>query len=184
MGVPQLLRTRSAIANQLRGLLAEYGIVVERKVATLRREVPVILEDADNALTTVAREFIHDLYEELIELDIKKERKEQQLANLLSSREDYRLLQTVPGIGPVISGHLLAAINDPQQFKNGRNLAAWMGLTPKQFASGDESRMLGISKRGNNTLRKQLIHGARTVIRWCESKDDRLSLWLQDLLKS
>lgn len=179
----RLMRARSAVANQLRGLLAEYGIALSKKVATLRKEVPFVLEDAENDLTTTARFFIYDLYQELHELDNKIEAKQATLTELLSAREEYQLLQSIPGFGPVVSGHMMAAIDDPKQFKNGRNLAAWIGLTPKQIASGDHSKMVGISKRGNTTLRKQLIHGARAVIRWCDKKDDPLSLWLQGLLK-
>ncbi|CAA0108614.1 Uncharacterised protein [BD1-7 clade bacterium] len=92
------------------------------------------------------------------------------------------MLQSIPGISPVISGHLLAAINDPKLFKNGRSLAAWIGLTPKQIASGHQSKMVGISKRGNASLRRHFIHGARAVLRWSEGKDDKLNLWVQNLL--
>ena len=180
----RLMRSRTAVANQLRGLLAEYGVVVEKKVASLRQQVPLILEDASNALTVMARHFINDLYQELSELDARIKRQEQQAQVLLGLNDDYRRLQTIPGIGPVISGHILAAIEDVRQFKNGRNMAAWIGLTPQQHASGDTSRMRGISKRGNNTLRRQLIHGARSVLRHCEAKDDPLNLWLKTLIKT
>lgn len=180
----RLIRSRTALANQLRGLLAEYGVIVEKKVAALRSNIPLILEDAENALTLMSRKFISGLYEELLSLDKRIASTEKSSASLLVNNDDYKRLQTIPGVGPVISRNIICAINNAKQFKNGRQMAAWVGLTPKQYASGEVSRMGGISKRGNQTLRKQFTHGARALIRWCESKDDALSLWLQKLLKT
>ena len=180
----RLIKTRTALANQLRGLLAEYGVIVEKKVAALRSNIPLILEDAENALTPISREFISNLYEELLNLDQRITSTENSSESLLINNDDYKRLQTIPGIGPVISRGIICAINDAKQFKNGRQMSAWVGLTPKQHASGEVSRMSGISKRGNRTLRRQFNHGARALIRWCEEKDDALSLWLQKLLKT
>lgn len=89
---------------------------------------------------------------------------EVRVALLLAPNEDYQRLQTIPGIGPIIGRAIVSSLNDARQFKNGRQMAAWMGLTPKQHASGEQSRMGGISKRGNRTLRRHLVHGARTVV--------------------
>jgi transposase len=180
----RLMRARTAVANQLRGLLAEYGVIVEKKVSSLRQQVPLILEDAENGLTVVSRSFVHALYQELMDVDVRILNMEKTAQTLLSANDDYHRLQSIPGIGPVVSGHMMAAIHDPKLFKNGRSMAAWLGLTPQQIASGDHSRMVGISKRGNNALRRQLIHGARAVINWCGNKEDKLSLWLQQLLKT
>ena len=180
----RLLRSRTATANQLRGLLAEYGVILEKTLATLRKKLPSILEDKDNHLTEVSRQFFQGLYKELITFDEKIAEIDTQTQALLNTNDDYLRLQTIPGIGPIISGHLIAGIEDAKQFKNGRNMAAWVGLTPKQYSSGEKSRMGGISKRGNQTLRKLFIHGARTVIRWCENKTDPLSLWLKNLLRT
>lgn len=180
----RLIKTRTAATNQLRGLLAEYGVIVDKKISALRSALPHILEDADNPLTSIAREFVHSLYEELLSLEQRIGAVEALSDSLLVDNDDYRRLQTIPSIGPVIGRGILCAMNDAKQFKNGRQMSAWVGLTPKQHASGDVSRMGGISKRGNQTLRRQFIHGARTVVRWCEGKDDALSLWLQNLLKT
>lgn len=180
----RLIKTRTSLVNQLRGLLAEYGVIVEKKVATLRLAIPFILEDTENALTTIAREFVHRLYEELLSMDKRITTNETLSESLLVNNDDYKRLQTIPGIGPVVGRGIICAINDARQFKNGRQMSAWIGLTPKQHASGEVSRMRGISKRGNQVLRRQFIHGARAVIRWCEKKDDALSLWLQNLLKT
>ena len=178
----RLIKSRTSVANQLRGLLAEYGVIIEKSIASLRKEIPALLECPNNQLTVTAREFVYELHQELMSTDQKIKSNEAKASQLLSQNDDYIRLQTIPGIGPIAGRGLIGSINDPNMFKNGRQMAAWIGITPKQHASGEQSRMGGISKRGNNALRKQLIHGARAVIRWCEGKDDHLSLWLQNLL--
>ncbi len=150
----RLIKARTALANQLRGLLAEYGVTIEKKVATLRSNIPLILEDAENALTPMSREFVNNLYEELLSLDREIASTERRSESLLVNNDDYKRLQTIPGIGPVTSRGIICVINDPRQFKNGRQMSAWVGLTPKQHASGEASRMGGISKRGNQGLRR------------------------------
>lgn len=180
----RLIKARTALINQLRGLLSEYGIIIEKKSSAVRKAIPFILENVDHQLTMTAREFIHELYQELLGFDQRIQAIDLKSASLLSDNEHYRRLQTIPGIGPVVSRGIICAVTAPEQFTNGRQMAAWIGMTPKQYASGDQSRMGGISKRGNRQLRRQLIHGARAVVRWCEGKDDPLSVWLQQLLKT
>ncbi|MES9830609.1 MAG: IS110 family transposase [Candidatus Thiodiazotropha sp. DIVDIV] len=177
----RLMKHRTATGNQLRGLLAEYGIVLPKGLHYLRAQVTLILEDADQTLTTVARGFIHRLYRELVGHDKQISEIQTELSTLLVDNDDYKRLQTIPGIGPVVAATLLASVGDAHYFKNCRQMAAWIGLTPRQHASGEKSRMLGISKRGDRTLRKMLIHGARTVLNWFGSKTDKLSLWLKAL---
>lgn len=180
----RLVKTRTSVANQMRGLLAEYGIVFEKTISTLRKNVPSILEDAENTLTHTARNFVFELYDELVELDGRIKKNEATTLGLLENNDDYKRLLTIPGFGPIVSQTTISSINNAEQFQNGRQFSAWVGLTPKQHASGDISRMLGMSKRGNQTLRKQLIHGARAVIRWVEGKTDPLSLWVINLLNA
>lgn len=177
------IKSRTATANQMRGLLSEYGVIVEKKIAVLRKEVPYILEDAEQPLTVVAREFIAGLYEELKKYDQLIDAKDRLIRELMQSNEDYHRICEVPGVGPIVASAVISAVGNAKQFKNGRNLAAWIGLTPKLYASGDSSRMGGMSKRGNQTLRRLLIHGARSVVNWSENKTDALSLWIQTLLK-
>jgi transposase len=177
----RLIKHRTATGNQLRGLLAKYGIVLPKGLCNLRAQVPPILEDAGQPLTIVARGFVQRLYRELVEHDKQINEIETELSGLLEHNEDYKRLRTIPGIGPVIASLLLASVGDAGYFKNGRQMAAWIGLAPRQNASGEKSRMVGISKRGDRTLRKMLIHGARTVLNWCGPKDDKLSLWLKAL---
>lgn len=180
----RLVKSRTSIANQMRGLLAEYGIIVATKIASLRNRVPFILEDPEQPLTVTSRAFISSLQDELQYHDELIKNNEKTTHELLKSSGDYQRIQKIPGIGPVTSAAVIAAVGNAQQFKNGRQMAAWMGLTPKQHASGDKSRMGGLSKRGNQTLRKLFIHGARAVVHWCTEKDDPLSLWVKNLLKT
>lgn len=177
----RMIKTRTGDVNQLRGLLAEYGVVAGVGIPTLLKAVPDILEDATNELTVAARSFILRIYRNIQRMSAQIDEVKAQLTDLIKDKAEYALLQSIPGIGPVTSAALMASVGDAGVFKNGRQLAAWIGLTPKQYASGEINRMGKISKRGNSTLRKYLIHGARTVLNWCEKKDDVLSCWLQKL---
>jgi transposase len=179
----RFIKNRTAIANQMRGLLSEYGIIIERRLAVLRKEIPFILEDAEQPLTVIAREFTSTLYEELRRYDELIAEKDQLIKTILETDEAYQRIREVPGVGPIVGSAILSAVGDAKQFKNGRNLAAWIGLTPKQYASGDNSRMTGMSKRGNRNLRRMLLHGARAVVNWSADKTDALSLWIQSLSK-
>ncbi len=178
----RLIKARTALANQVRGLMAEYGVVLKTGIRTLITELPFVLEDAENELTYTAREFLRELEIELLYMTERIKKVEKTADKLLAQNDDYLRLQSIPGIGPVISRAMISSINDANQFSNGRQMAAWIGITPKQHASGDHSRMGGISKRGNQTLRRQLIHGARAVIRVSEEKTDPLSAWVKKLL--
>ena len=161
--------------------MAEYGVVVPVGLSKLRAAVPDILEDAENGLTTISRGFIDRLYQELAHWDEQVDELEIELHSLLKENDDYQRLQTIPGIGPVVAATLVAAVGDANYFKNGRQMAAWIGITPGHHASGDKTQYRGITKRGNRALRKMLIHGARAVLNWCGKKNDKLSLWLKAL---
>tara|TARA_B110000211_G_scaffold31933_1_gene32360 strand:- start:173 stop:1189 length:1017 start_codon:yes stop_codon:yes gene_type:complete len=176
------VKTRTAVANQMRGLLSEYGIILPKKMSVLRKEVPFVLEDAEQPLSTTARSFIADLYDELIVHDKQIKRQELALKALLKNDDNYQRVRQIPGIGPIVGSALISAVGDARQFKNGRKMSVWIGLTPLQHASGENSRMGGMSKRGNRTLRKLLIDGARSVITAVENKTDPLSIWIQTLL--
>ncbi|MEL0630918.1 IS110 family transposase [Psychromonas aquatilis] len=177
----RMIKIRTGDVNQLRGLLSEYGEVVGVGISTLMNAIPCILENAQNELTTIARSFILRLYRNIQRISLQIEEVKAQLLELLKDKENYVLLQSIPGIGPITAAALMASVGDANAFKNGRQLAAWIGLTPMQHASGETNRMGRISKRGNSALRKYLIHGARTVLNWCDKKDDALSCWLQKL---
>ena len=182
--VKELLnKSKRSMVNQMRGLLAEYGLVCRKTIPALLKAIPDILEDAGNELTTTGRSFIYRLFNNVNDLIEQVDEVTLELNQLVQCKEEYHRLLTIPGIGPVISAALLGSVSDPHVFKNGRQFAAWIGLTPSQYASGETNRLGKITKRGNKTLRLLLIHGARTVLNWCDNKDDQLSCWLKALKK-
>lgn len=176
-----LTKQQTALSNQLRGLLAEYGLVMAKTRAALCHAVPYLLEDAENELSPVSRSFIHRQYENLKHTTEQIEAVKQDLHELVKEKTDYQRLLTIPGVGPIIAATLMGTLPDPESFKNGRQLAAWLGLTPSQYSSGEVNRMGTITKRGNSALRRLLIHGARSVLNWCDNKSDGLSVWLKRL---
>ena len=175
------VRQRTALVNQIRGLLSEYGIVISRRVESLRNALPDILEDAENKLTADFRILLKGLQEDLIHLDDRIGSQDQVIKRLAQEHEGAKRLQQLRGIGPITATALIAAIGDGRQFARGRDAAAWCGLVPGQHSSGGKSKLLGISKRGDTYLRTLMIHGARAVLRYPQNKDDRLSQWLQKL---
>lgn len=178
------VKQRTAICNQIRGFLADYGIIFDKKITKLRAKLPEILEDAIQPLTVIARQFLSQLYQEVKDKDLFIIAVEKQLQGLLANNPDYQRAQQVPGIGPMIAAGTIAAIGNGKQFKNGRQFSAWIGITPRQYASGDKSYMGGITKRGNRQLRTLFIHGARALMNWCHKHDDRFNLWIQSLMES
>jgi transposase len=177
----ELVRQRTAKVNQIRGFLAEYGLVVGRQVATLRRALPELLEDAENGLSFDFRALLEDLRQDLIRLDERVTEMDKKVHTLAHSIPAAKRLQSIPGIGPISATAIVCAVGDGKQFKRGRDLAAWLGLTPRQQSSGGKDRLLGISKRGDTYLRTLLIQGAKSVLKVVDKKTDPRSLWLQNL---
>jgi transposase len=167
---------RKAKANQIRGLVAEYGLIAPKELSALRRALPCWLEDADNGLTARFRRLLDGLWGDLRALDERVAELDGEMAVLARSEPAMRL-QQLRGVGPMIATALVAAVGDATQFTNGRQLAASLGLTPRQHSSGGKERLLGISKRGDAYLRTLMIHGARSAIRTAKTKDDRVSQW-------
>ena len=158
------VRQRTALVNQIRGLLSEYDIVISRRVESLRNALPDILEDAENKLTADFRILLKGLQEDLMHLDDRIDTQDQAIKRLAQEHEGAKRLQQLRGIGPITATALIAAIGDGHQFARGRDAAAWCGLVPGQHSSGGKSKLLGISKRGDTYLRTLLIHGARSVL--------------------
>jgi transposase len=176
-----LVQQRTAKVNQIRGLLAEYGIVVERRVEKLRKALPLLLEDAENGLSFDFRALLQSLQQDLITLDDRVGEMDKKIQQLASNNSIAKRLQQIPGIGPITATALVCAIGDAKQFKRGRDLAAWLGLTPRQHSSGGKDCLLGVSKRGDTYIRTLLIHGARAVLKVADKKDDPRSRWIQSL---
>lgn len=177
----ELVRQRTAKVNQIRGLLTEYGVAVGKRVETLRRVLPELLEGVDNGLSFDFRVLLEALRQDLIYLDKRVADMDKRLHGLADNDPAIRRLQAIPGIGPITATALVCAAGDGKQFKRGRDLAAWLGLTPRQHSSGGKDKLLGISKRGDAYLRTLLIHGARSVLKVAGNKDDPRSRWLQNL---
>ena len=178
----ELSKQRTAKANQIRGLVAEYGLVAPKEVAHLRRALPHWLEDAENGLSDRFRQLLNGLWGDLKVLDERMEALDREIALIAQADPVAKRLQKLRGVGPIIATALVAAVGNGEQFANGRQMSAAFGLTPMQHSSGGKERLLGISKRGDVYLRSLMIHGARAVIRTAKDKDDRLSQWVTRLL--
>jgi len=176
-----LMKNRTALINQIRGLLLEYGVVIGKSPGKVRRILPTLLEDEATALTPFAKETFGELYDQLVDLDERLEKIDGRLERFFDVHPVCQRIAAIPGIGPLTATALVAAIHDPKLFRNGRHLAAWFGLVPRQHSSGEKVSLGGISKRGNRYLRTLLIHGARAVISHVEKKKDGLSLWIKRL---
>jgi len=175
------VKSRTALSNQTRGLLAEYGIVVNKGIKTLRRELPCMLEDADNCLSSFARKHFHHLYEKLIILDDEIAGYDKEIKAIAKESDECRRLLTIPGVGVVTATALVAMIGNVSCFKNGRELSAYFGLVPRQHSSGGKTHLQGISKRGDTYIRTLLIHGARSVVKVAHKKTDSHSQWINEL---
>ncbi len=171
------VKTRTAHANQIRGLLAEYGVVLPQRLATLRRRLIAVLAE-DERLSVMAREQLHGLYQELLHLDERIKRQEALILQMCHTHPACRRLLGIPGIGPLTATALVASAGDVSVFRNGREFAAWLGIVPRQHSSGDKTMLQGISKRGDAYLRTLLVHGARAVLSRAKGKEDRNSRWL------
>ncbi len=159
-----LIRQRVALANHMRGILLEYGISLPPGVKSLSRRLPQILEDGENALPMLTRHLLSELKEAHDQLMERTARLETQLKAWHASHALSQRLESIPGIGWLTATALAATVGEGLDFRNGRQLAAYLGLVPRQASSGGKDRLLGISKRGDGYLRSLLIHGARAVI--------------------
>ena len=178
----RIKKERTALVNQIRGLLAEYGIVINKGVAAVRRDLPLIPEDAEIGLTVLSRELFAELLEELRGIDQRFVRCEQRLKATSREIDVCQRLDEVLGVGPIIASATYAAAGDGKDFVNGRHFSVWLGLVPRQHSTGGKPVLLGISKRGNTYLRTLFIHGARSVLQASTGKTDRFSLWANALV--
>jgi transposase len=175
----RLIKSRTALVNQLRGLLAENGIILNQQIQTVRREVMEVIENEE--LSELAHFLFKDQYEELLMLDKRISKLEIQLKALFDNDIQCKRLEKIPGIGIITASVLVAAVGNAKLFKNGRELAAWVGLVPRQASSGNKKILLGISKRGDRYLRTLLIHGARASLSKSKNKEDERSLWMNEV---
>jgi transposase len=178
----RLSKARTALVNEIRGLLTEYGIVLPQSLAKFRALLVEKLQAERVKLTTLSTEVFWHLYDEFLAVEKRLAYYDEQRAAIGQAHPEGQRLQTIPGIGPVTATALIAAIGDATQFQNGRQLAAWLGLVPREHPTGGKPRLLGMSKRGDVDLRKLLVHGARATLRWIGTKHDERSQWLKALM--
>jgi transposase len=177
----QLIKWRTALANEIRGLLGEYGIVVARGIGPLRRQLSLILEDGENQLSGFFREMLGEMAERFKLVDQRIGQYDLKVDRVFGQDERCQRLAKVEGVGSLIATALVAAVGNAHDFKNGRELSAWLGLVPRQHSSGGRNVLLGISKRGDRYLRTLLIHGARAAVRVVERRRDHRSIVINRL---
>jgi transposase len=161
----RVVKARTALVNEIRGLLAEYGIVLPHSVTKFRNGFLATLEAERAKLTALSQELFGQLYEEFGALEKRLAYYSAKLEAISAAHPVCQRLETIPGIGPLTSTAMVAAVSDVSHFQNGRQFAAWIGLVPRQHSTGGKPRLLGISKRGDVYLRTLLIHGARATLR-------------------
>ena len=179
----RLVKNRTALVNEIRGLLTEYGVVAPKGIAKLRALLSEIIGDDDNKfnLTSMLKELCVDIYEELKELDEQIEQCNRKLEAIANTNPICQRLMTAPGVGVLTATILFTVLSDPSLFKNGRHFAAFLGLVPRQYSSGGKQKLYGISKRGDKYIRKLLILGAKSVLIKSPKKSDKRSLWINKL---
>src|SRR5262249_10321803 len=151
------VKMRTALANQLRGGLGEYGVVVPQGIGRIRKAIPLLVEDAENGLSDLCRELLWDVYQRLCTLDADITRYDTRCAQLADQSEVCQRLTRVEGVGPLTVTAFVAAVHDPGAFKNGHHCAAWLGLVPTQQGTGGKTVLGRMSKRGTPYLRRLLL---------------------------
>jgi len=176
-----------AINCQIRGLAAEYGVIFSEGKSKFKNELGLALEDADNGLSPDCREALRDLYENYLVIERLRQKVESKLKGIANEREECKRLQEVPGVGPMTATAFVSAVGDnPREFKNGRQAAAWLGLVPQQYSTGGKTTLVGISKRGDNYLRYILVQGGQAVVRVAAAKAEhrgKLHKWANEIKK-
>jgi transposase len=177
-----LVRQRTMVINALRGHCGEYGIIVAQGAPNITKLIAIIEDGDDGRLPELARQALDHLIAQLRMTQAQIVALEKALKDWHRGNEASRRLETIPGVGVITATARVATIGDASQFASGRQLAAWLGLVPKQHSSGGKERLGRISKRGDGYLRKLLVHGARTVLLWSRRKKQERSPWLEALL--
>ncbi len=178
----RLVAERTALINHLRALLLERGIVAPQGRRKLEAELDTFADEEPDTLSPRIRLLIEDLRREWRSLDERIAAFDAEFVALARHDETARRPMTIPGIGTINATALAAAVGNARAFARGRDMAAWLGLTPRQMTTGGRPKLLGISKRGNRYLRKNLIHGARAALPYLAERDTPLGRWIKGLL--
>lgn len=177
----RLIGQRTSLINHSRGLLAEYGIILPQGPWRFVRQAPVAIAEAN--MSELARELFSELVDQLRDVNARLDGLDTRILAICRNNAACRRLARLPGVGPIIATALISAIDDGRHFRNGRELAAWIGLVPRQYTTGGKPRLGGIGRRANHYLRRQMIHGARAVISRLAHHDDARSRWLKALVE-
>lgn len=177
----RIVGNKTALSNQIRGLLLEYGITINTGKAPLKAKLVDLTSDDSITLNPMTKKLMTDLYNEYKTLDDKIKEYDMKIEQIVQNNDQCKKLTKIPGVGPISAAALYASLGDISVFNKGRDVSAWLGLVPKQLSSGNKVLLCGISKRGNSYLRQLLIHGARSVIKSLGDKDDKFSRWLKAL---
>jgi transposase len=172
-----VMKQRTAQANQIRGLLAEYGIIIPKGVDHLKN-LAEILENNKENLSAQSQIIFVELHEQFKIYSNQVDVYDKKIEVLANQDVRCQAIMEIDGVGPLTASAIVATLGDANTFKNGREVSAWLGLVPKQHSSGNTIRLSGISKRGDRYVRTLLIHGARAVVNMCEKKTDGRSLWI------
>lgn len=179
----RMIRQRTALINQLRGFLNEYGVVVSRGKEKLLAAMPDLLEDGDNGLTPSSRALYQAMYDDWRQMNAAIDRVEKVLKGQAKANEAAQRLMQMKGVAEKIATATIAHAGNGTSYRSGRHFAANLGLVPKEHSSGGKQSLGGITKRGNRYLRRLLIQGAWSVIRNVDSSDDRMSRWAKQLIE-
>ena len=176
-----LKEERTACINRIRGMLTEFGLVVSKSPEKLREKLTEMLEDASNDLSGLARLVIEEAYAHWKEIDDRINWCDQRINAHVKDDAQAKAAKDLMGIGPVTASAVVATVGDFNQFKNGAQFGAWLGLTPRQNSSGGKNNLGGITKRGDMYLRMLLIQGAKSAVMTAHKRDDPISKWLHQL---
>jgi len=179
----RLVTARTALVNEMRGLLHEYGIIIPRGRRVFTKVIPELLVAQGDALSSLTRETFYELLDEYRSLELRIDALERKMKVLCAAHPICRRLMAIPGVGYITASAIVSAVGDIGVFKNGREFAAWLGLTPREHSTGGKQRLHGISKRGDVYIRTLLIHGARIALRYAHRHSDRQSRWALDLMQ-
>jgi len=177
----RLVNHRTALISQMCGLLLDRGIAIGVAATRARRLIPQILAEPNDELTGLMREIIGSLYAFMPQIDERIRAFDKEIDAIFKASDDCPRIAKISGVGPTTATAMIAAIGDASDFRNGRHLAAWLGLVPRQHSSGDRRVIMAISKRGSQHLRTLLVHGARAVVRTASRKTDPRSNWVNEL---
>src|SRR6202453_1844510 len=179
----RLVGERTALINQLRAILLERGYVAPQGKRKLEQFLSVLMDEQGGAdLSPRIALLVADARAQWAELDRRISAFDTEFVHWVKENEEARRLTTIPGIGAIVASALVAAVGRAESFDRGRDLAAWLGLVPRQFTTGGKPKLLGISKRGNKYLRRQLIHGARAALPYVAERDTALGRWAKGSL--